>query len=48
MGYTCLGGQQHLVTVEWKFYKKYQTINAEKKAPFFVSMYGILKYPRTG
>lgn len=48
MGYTCLGGQQRLVTVEWKFYKKYQTISAEKKAPLFISVYGILKYPRTG
>lgn len=35
VGYTCLGGQQRLVTVEWKFYKKYQTVSAEKKAPFF-------------
>lgn len=47
MGYACLGGHQSVVTMKWKFYKKYQIANAEKKVPFFVSLYGILKSPRT-
>lgn len=42
-----MGGHQSAVTMKWKFYKKYQIANAEKKVPFFVSLYGILKYPRT-
>lgn len=46
MGYTCLGGHQSM-TMQWKFYKKYQIASAEKKVPFFVSLYGISKYPRT-